>query len=141
MAAYRQSSSALATPISSGSVVSAHARTMPELARLRRDDAPATMATTRSRSREGLASISLSKPRRRMAVSTASTWPCAAERTTSSALSSGPSFSPFSTRRIISACSIGSADRLAMVRFLTRLPLRSSRAAGWRAGSPGWGRC
>ena len=36
---------------------------------------PATMASTRPRSREGLASISLSKPKRLMAVSTASTWP------------------------------------------------------------------
>ena len=36
----------------------------------------------------------------------------------------GPSLSPFSTRRIISARSIGNADRLAMVRFLTRPPSR-----------------
>src|SRR5262245_33368094 len=94
------------------------------------------MATTRSRSREGLASISLSNPRRRMAVSTASTWPCACERTTSSALSSGPSFSPFSTRRIISACSIGNAERLAMVRFLTRLPSRMLSRSKIAGGDP-----
>jgi hypothetical protein len=45
-------------------------------------------------------SISLSKPSRRMAVRTASTWPWASERTTSRVFSMGPSFSPFRMRRI-----------------------------------------
>ncbi len=78
----------------------------------------ATMAATRARSREALGSISLSKPSRRMAVSTASTWPWARERTTSRASPMGPSRPPFRMRRIASICSMGSDDRLANVRFL-----------------------
>jgi hypothetical protein len=85
----------------------------------------ATMAATSARSCEALASISLSKPSRRMAPSTASTWPWARERTTSRPSSTGPSLSPFRMRRIASICSIGSDDRLASVRFLTRLPSRT----------------
>src|SRR5262245_25923299 len=125
MAAYRSSSLASATPSSSGSVVSAHARVIPSLLASGARMHSATIATTRLRSREALASISLSKPSRRMAVSTASTWPWARERTTSRPSSTGPNLSPFRMRRIASICSSGSDDRFTSVRFLTRLPSRT----------------
>jgi hypothetical protein len=40
---------------------------------------------------------------------------------------------------IISACSIGSADRLAMVRFLTRLPSRMLSRSRMAGGEPRFG--
>ena len=84
----------------------------------------AIMASTRSRSRHGLAAISDANPKRCMAVDTACTCPWARERSISKAFASGTKVSPCNDRRMISISASGRCDRLPSVSFLTAPPSR-----------------
>ena len=70
------------------------------------------MASTQSRSGQGLEPISEARPSRRMATSTACTAPCAREPVTSKASPTGMKRSPCSEQRMTSISSSGRCDRL-----------------------------
>ena len=84
----------------------------------------ATMANTRSRSRQGLEPISEAKPRRCMDSATAWTWPWARDAVISKHCATGSSSWPSSTERIASTCAIDKLERFARVRLCTFVPSR-----------------
>ena len=80
----------------------------------------AIIASTRARSGDGSGSISRSRRSWRTVPSTAATWPCGSERTTSKAVSRrGTAVPPLSRTRSPSTRAGGHLERLARVRFLT----------------------
>ena len=84
----------------------------------------AIIASTRSRSRDGLRSNNDAMRRRFIAEPIACTAPWARERMISNTSSTGASALPLSTARIASACSIDNEERFAMVRLTIFLPSR-----------------
>jgi hypothetical protein len=123
MAAYRSSSLASATPKSSASVVVCHQRVVASLvcgATMRE----AIIASTKSRSRQGLAPSSEANPRRCMASATAWTWPCERDAVISKDCATGCNASPRNVARIASICAAERLDKLASVRLPTLEPSR-----------------
>ena len=128
MAAYRSSSSQLATPSSCPrELVAVSARSPRATASLEPGSITwaTSIAVTRSRVREGVASMSSSTPSRRAVPSTAATCPCGRLRVISNACDKS-SFggSPLSVCASASTLGSGQCDRLARVRFFTFPPWR-----------------
>ena len=128
MAAYRSSSSQPETPSSCPSeLVAVSVRSPRAVASLEPGSITwaTSIAVTRSRLREGSASISSSMPSRRAVPSTAATCPCGRLRVISNASDrSTAGGRPFSARLRVSTLCSGQCDRLARVRVFT---LPSSR--------------
>lgn len=84
----------------------------------------ATIAMTRSRSRQGLEATSEASPRRFIIKATACTCPWAREAVTVKASATGTKVSPFKLRRMISIRESGRCERLPRVSLRTRVPSR-----------------